>query len=112
MNEAIKHCLICQRPSENSRRTRFCAYRSADVEVLNEHHALELNDKEVDELLQIVRKALQGVLADHVILAWAHLCSKSMAQSGLSSDLSERSACQLSESTDQVSNQLYTHSRE
>lgn len=35
-----------------------------------------------------------------------------MAQSGLSSDLSERSAYQLSESTDQVSNQLYTHSRE
>lgn len=72
---------------------RFNAYRTANVKVLNEDDALELNDEEVDELLEVVRQTLQRVLPDHVVLARTHLRSETTAESSLASNLGERGAC-------------------
>lgn len=55
-------------------------YSASSNKILGEDDALELDDKEVDELLDVVQKALQGGLADSEVLLRAHLAHQTLAK--------------------------------
>ena len=59
-----------------------------DKDVLAEHDALELNDEEVDELLNIVQRGLEGLTGDGVVLARAHLRGEATVHDKLAHDFS------------------------
>lgn len=49
---------------------------NGDKDILAKHDALELNDEEVDELLNIVQRGLEGLTRNSVVLARAHARGK------------------------------------
>ena len=60
---------------------------NGNVDVLGEDNALRLDDKEVDELLNIVKQALKRCLGDSEVLPWPELRSKTLSKSKLASNL-------------------------
>ena len=64
--------------SEKGMRSR--TYTNSSVDVLSEQDALELNDEEVDQLLQVTSHAVQSLARDGVVLLWPHLGSHALAE--------------------------------
>lgn len=65
-------------------------YGSSSEDVLCEHKSLGLNNKEVDELIQISRHAVQSLLWHCVISSWADLANDTSLEERLASKLSSR----------------------
>lgn len=61
---------------------------NGDKDVLAEHDALELNDEEVDELLNIVQRSLEGLTRNGVVLARAHTRGKATVHDKLADNFS------------------------
>jgi hypothetical protein len=61
---------------------------NGDKDVLAEHDALELNNEEVDELLNIIQRRLEGLARDGVVLARAHARGKATVHDKLADDFS------------------------
>lgn len=64
-------------------------YGSRSIDVLGEEDALSLNDKEVDELVDISDQSVEGLAGDGVVLARTQLAGQTVAKDGLTGDLSE-----------------------
>jgi hypothetical protein len=63
-------------------------YSNGGPDILSEEDALELNDEEVDELLNITSDALEGLTGDCVVLSGAHLGGKTLAEDKVANELS------------------------
>jgi hypothetical protein len=63
-------------------------YSNGGPDVLSEENALELNDEEVDELLNITGDALEGLAGNCVVLSGADLGGKTLAKDKVANKLS------------------------
>ena len=63
-------------------------YCTSSKHILSEYKTLNFDDKEVDELLNVIQRCLHCFLRDLVVLAWAHRGCDTGAQGKLSYDFS------------------------
>ena len=72
-------------------------YSTCGIDVLGEHDALRLNDKEVDQLLEVVHGTLKRGLRDGEVLTRPELRGKTTSESQLSSNLGRcgRTKCEV-----------------
>jgi hypothetical protein len=63
-------------------------YANGSPDVLGEDDALELNDEEVEELLNIVEEALERLLGDDKILAGTHASGQAISENRMAGNLS------------------------
>lgn len=70
-------------------------YTNRCPDVLGEDDALELNHKEVDELLKVVEEALERLLGDGQVFARSHPGSQAISKQRFSSNLGRRSDCAI-----------------
>jgi len=62
-------------------------YTNSGVDVLGEDDALELDDEEVDKLLGVLERGLEGLARNGVVLARAHLRCETSVEDQLASSL-------------------------
>lgn len=65
------------------------AYSNRRENILCEDNALRLNDKEVNELVDIAKHRVKSLLGHGVVLAWADLGGEARREQGLASDLGQ-----------------------
>ena len=71
------------------------AYSNRGDWVLSEQDALEFNDEEVDQLFEIVKGGLKGLLGDLVVSARSETASNSSAHNEFAGNLSKSSNCKV-----------------
>lgn len=62
-------------------------YSGRSVDILGEQHALRLDNKEVDEFVDIADQSIEGFPRDRVVLARAELGREAIVQEGLPGNL-------------------------
>lgn len=76
-------------PSHFCRRIgRPKTYSNSSWNVLSKDNTLRLNNKEVDELMNITQSGIQSLLWKSVVLSWANLGGETMGEQSLASNLS------------------------
>jgi hypothetical protein len=70
-------------------RGKRATYRCCDGNVLGVDYTLDLNDKEVDHLLDVVKSGFEGLFGDLVVFARTDRGGDAGAHDGLCSDLSK-----------------------
>jgi len=68
-------------------------YTNGSVNVLGKDNTLDLDDKEVDKLLGILNRGLEGLARNSVVLARAHLRSNTAVKDELASSLGSGNDC-------------------
>lgn len=69
-------------------------YSTRNKDILREDDLLSLNDEEVDELVDISDKRVEGLLGNGIVFLWADLGGEASREEGLSSNLSQHSDTQ------------------
>ncbi len=86
--KAATQAWVCQSSRLGERIARWIAtHSSRSTEVLGEEDALALNDKEVDELVDVANHAIEGRSRDGVVAAGTHLRGQSVAENELTGSL-------------------------
>lgn len=62
-------------------------YQDGGVDVLSKDNALEFDDKEVDELLDVSQHCLEGLAREGVVSLRSHLASETLSEDELAHDL-------------------------
>lgn len=62
-------------------------YQDGGVDILGKNDALELDDKEVDELLDVSQHCLEGLAREGVVSLRSHLASKALSEDELADNL-------------------------
>lgn len=71
----------------------FVTYTNGSVDVLGKDNTLKLDDEEVDKLLGVLKRGLEGLTRDSVVLARAHLRCNTTVEDQLTSSLSSGNDC-------------------
>lgn len=74
------------------RQFKSSTYANSDVDVLGEDNTLRLDDEEVDELLEIIRHALERGLWNGEVLSWPKLGGEATSNGQLPRDLGSSSS--------------------
>lgn len=69
--------------------SKFHTYSNGCPDVLSKENALGLNDKEVDELVDIANQSIEGLARNGVVLARSQLASQTVAKDSLAGNLGE-----------------------
>ena len=73
------------------------AYSSCSWDVLSEYYTLDLDDKEVGEVLDIVKSSFERLFWDLVVPAGADSACDTAAHNSLGCDFSEGDNCEMSD---------------
>lgn len=87
---AMKACKTVSYDEAESGRN---AYANGDVNILRKNDALELNHEEVDQLLEVLKEALEGFLRDGEVAARSDLAGKALAHDSLACNLGKSGGC-------------------